>query len=361
MPMGAPQQYPNQPTPLGTSFGPTGNVQPDPGVTVNSQGQPMGIPGNIAIGGGTQTNFPSIAGGLASLSSQKSSQYVAAEQAYNQAADEMKQLQEDFAQQSGNIQGDRTNLFEQGGEQGIAQNILSGKQAAIAGRMQAAADIMQRETAQQQTEQSGLAAAGGLAQPQQAGPMNVQFNPLTGQYGPASINSYGSGGFTQYGIMQGQQTAGQQYVQNQAILGKVQPMAQNLDSLIKEANINPSDATFVNQWQNWARTNLFSDSRIPEFQGQLNDIIQSISGILGVPQANSSDFRTQFAGAIVNGLQRGQSISDSINYFVQQAEQASQGYLRGAQGASQGQTTGQSVQAGGYNYSLQNGKWVVSQ
>lgn len=261
-------------------------------------------------------------------------------------------LTNQYNQQKYNISQGRTNLAEATGEEGALQNLYAGnlgalqtglsnilqgnaqQQAAYTGAGNLANTGAGVATGQQQAQIQGLEGVAGLTAPQLGGPMNIPFNPISGQYGTPAVQALGPGGYTQYGIIQGQANAGQQYVQNQAIIGKVIPMAQNLDKLISDKNINPNDPTLLNQLNNWARTNIFSDPAVPEFQGQLNDIVASLSSILGIPSNATSDFRTSLAGAIVNGLQNGQSIANSVNYFVQQAQQASQGYLQGAQGAS---------------------------
>lgn len=280
-----------------------------------------------------QPVFPGLIDRLGSMAGTSTPEYQAAQKQY----DDANQKYQELLQSSVNNQvvGAGTNASEYAGTQGLINNRIANQENAYTNAMNAALAKMGAATSQQQTQQSGLGVAGGLTQPQLAGPTNVPFNPAEGNFGSPAANAFGQNGLTGVGMLQGQIGAGQQYVQNQAIIGKVQPMVKNLDSLISQEGINPHDVTFLNQLDQWSRGTL-SSSAIPKFQGQLNDIVASLAQILGVPSSATSDFRTQMAGSIVNGLQNGQSISDSVNYFLQQAQEASKGYLQGAQGANQG-------------------------
>ena len=310
----------------------------------------------------TSPTYSGLVGGLASTASQPSPQYEAAQKQYLDYQNKIAQLQQDYAKANADIQSRPSGLTEQQGAQGILARQEAGLEAALSGQLAGAQSAAQTATGQQATQQQGLGVAAGLAAPQPANALGV-FNPTTGQY-----EQYGGGqggGAVQAGTVMGQIQAGQTGAMNQAILGKVTPMAQNLNTLISQENINPTDVTFLNQLNQWGRGTL-SDSAIPKFQGQLNDIVSSLSGILGIPSSATSDFRTQMAGAIVNGLQSGKSVADSVNYFVQQAIQANQGYLAGARGATStgipaGGSAGQGgISAGGYNFIKDaSGNWVA--
>ncbi len=211
---------------------------------------------------------------------------------------------------------------------GIPGAVLGGEAQNFQAQNQGLLSSEQNRVANDLALASGAAPTGNI----------INVSPITGQPVSGNLGSLAS----LAGQVSGAQQVGQQSVLNQAVINKVIPMAANLDNVIKTKNINPSDTTLINQIQNWGRTNIFSDPSIPEFQGQLNDIVTSLSGVLGVPSSATSDFRTQLAGAIANGLQNGQSISDSVNYFVQQAQQANAGYASGATSPIGGTQTGQS-------------------
>lgn len=285
----------------------------------------------------------------------------------NQAVLDQKQqiqnLQTDYANQTANIGGSRTNLSESGGEQGLLNNLYSGRLGALETGLQ---NVLQgnaqqqtaynsagqlantaagQATGQQGVQQSGLLGAAGLTYPQQVGPTNVPYNPAEGTYGQPANQAYGAGGLANVGILNSQVAAGQTYGQNSAILGKVQSQLPGLQQAIQDSNFNPSDATGINQIVQWGKGAL-SDSSIPKIQGSLNDIVGGLSQVLGVPSSGGSDFRLQFAGSIVNALQSGSSINDAISFAVQQAELGNRGYLKGANNALTNQNNAPEQQQG---------------
>lgn len=232
---------------------------------------------------------------------------------------------------------------------------------------------------QQITAGSNLLSGGLTSENQGIGALN------NAQGGAAPINEYGaavspvtglpispagalSGIATQGGVIAGQQNVGSTYAQNSATLGKVTPMAANLDSLINANGINPSDLTYANGAINWAKANAGSPAQqqaITEFNGQLNDIVGSLSSVLGAYGGNPTDMKLALSQSIINGLQNGQSIQNTMQYFIEQAGQANQAYLSGGEGAnaSNGTISGQgTVSANGMNF-VKNaqGQWVPAQ
>ncbi len=273
-------------------------------------------------------SFGGLVGGLATTASSPTPQFTAAENQYNQANQQLQQLQTDAATQAANIGGSRTNLAEAGGETGILQNLVSGKEAALTGEMSAAQQAAQTATAQQQAQQSGLAAAGGLAQPQQVGPTNVPFNPTTEQYGSPAAGAYGGGnGLQSVGGIQGQMDIGQQVTQLNSYLGGANVVGSNLQKLISDNNINPTGITYANGAIQFGEQQM-SNPQYQEFAGQINDFVSSLAPILGVG-GSTTDMKTQMSSQIVNALQSGQSINQVIGYFLQQAQQKIQGLSSG--------------------------------
>jgi hypothetical protein len=197
--------------------------------------------------------------------------------------------------------------------------------------------------------------------------------PQLGAYGQnyyqplnAGTNQGGVGGVTgpaAAGIVAGEQGAGQIYVQNQAILGKVSAQLPALEQQMNATGYNSNPISYMNQIIDWGKGNL-SNSSIPEVQGSLNDIVASLSQVLGVPSSNVSDFRVQFANQIVNGLQSGQSIQQALQFAVNQATSGNQGYLQGAMNSTSNtgsSGTGNSVTSslfGGNYIQDSTGKWV---
>lgn len=223
-------------------------------------------------------------------------------------------------------------------------------------------------SAQQALQQQGYGLQGaeniaGLTAPQPYGITSTPYQPGTGQFGQLAGSAASVGnGLVGAGILQGQLNAGQNLVQNAQAIGKAIPIAQNLDSLIKQNNINPTTLTAGNALINFLRTNIGSDPAVTEFGGQINDLASTLAPALGIPGGATTDFKTSLGQAIVNGLQSGQSVSQSVQYFIQQAQQGAQGAYNGATNplgtiyGGQGTTS-----AGGYNYQLVNGKWVPAQ
>lgn len=261
---------------------------------------------------------------------------------------------------------------------GTQQGLASAYNAAVQGQAQqigAAGEQGQQALTGQGQQITAAGQAGQLANTAQANQITGQTNaanlpgvaPTLGQYGqtyyqfgnPQATGSVGGvTGPAAAGVVQGQANAGQTFAQNNAILGKVQAQLPALSQLINSSGYNSNPFTFANQIQQWASGTL-SNSTIPEVQGSLNDIVASLSQVLGVPSSGASDFRTQFAAQIVNGLQSGQSIQQALQFAVNQATQGNQGYLQGATG--QGQSSNGTINAGGYNFVQQNGKWVPAQ
>lgn len=252
------------------------------------------------------------------------------------------------------------NLDSRQGQGGFLNEGLGGAKIAeneYSSRLSGLQQGLQNALVSQGQGLQGLNQAQQGVAPQPYGITQTPYNPATNSFGTLPG---GSNGATGAGIVIGQVGAGETYAQNQAILGKVQAQLPALEAAIKQDNFNPYSLTYANQLQDWAKGTL-SSSSIPEVQGSLNDIVGGLSQVLGVPSSSGSDFRLQFAGSIVNALQSGKSISDAINFAVNQAIAGNQGYLKGAQNASStGQSsTGQPVSAGGYNFVQDaNGNWV---
>lgn len=276
--------------------------------------------------------YPGLVGSLASTASQPSQQYLDAQKQYLGANEQLQKLQSDAAQQNANIGGSRTNLAEAGGERGLLQNLVANKESALTGEMNAAQSAAQVATGQQGTQQTGLNEAGQLGAPQQAGPTNVPFNPLTGQYGTPAAGAYdangGSNPLQSIGNISGQIGVGEKNAQLNSVLGGAQVVGRNLQGLITKNNINPSDATFLNAMNQYLQTGVLSNPQYQEFTGQVNELINSLAPILGAG-GSATDMKTQMASQILNAKASGKSMNDVIGYFLDQAKQKLQGQLQG--------------------------------
>ncbi len=166
----------NPPAPV---ISPTGNT-PNAGSGTGGGAAPAGMMYNGQGQLVPQTSFGGTVGALGTMAGNSSPQYQAAQSQYNQANSDLAALKADAANQEKNIGGSRTNLSEAGGEEGLLQNLVSGKEAALTGEMSAAQQAAQVATGQQSTQQQGLGTAGSLLQPQVGSYGQTQYNPLGG-------------------------------------------------------------------------------------------------------------------------------------------------------------------------------------
>lgn len=354
--------------PAGRIYNGQGQLVPiDNTQTVNSQGQNTPISTNVATGGGTQTNFPSLVGGLASTAASQSPEYQAAVQDYNQQKAALQNIQSQFGTQFGNTLNERTNIAEAQGEQGAIANAEALQEAPLTQRMQADTALLGAATAQQGTQQSGLQGAAGLVSPQAANIYGT-YNPLN----PTQYTGYGGGGTGSGAATAGgvgtqvqQGAAVQQMTGTQA---QAQALTKNLGDLITSADINPNNASvftgFLNGVNQWLNTQS-GDPQYQNFANLINEISSRYASILNQSGGTPTDQST-ISHSIINGLASGKDIqtvlasldknaTDSINAL----KQSSQGNAAASTGSSG--SSGSSVSAGGYNYVQQNGKWIVQQ
>jgi hypothetical protein len=294
--------------------------------------------------------YSGLVGSLAGQATAPTQQYIDAQNQYLEANKALSSLREEAATQTRNIGGSRTNLAEAGGEQGLLQNLVAGKEAALAGQMSAAQAAAQTATGQQSAQMSGMGAAAGLGAPQQAGPTNVPFNPLTGQYGTPAAGAYGdgtTGGLQGVGNISGQMEIGGQVAQQNSMLGSAQTTGDALKTLISQNDINPSAFTPFNGVVQTIGA-YTSNEAYQKFSGQISDFVSKIAPILGGPGGNTTDYRTQLAGTILNRWASGESINNVITYFLNQAKQNIEGLKTGG-GAGYGSQSNQSSNQQGDN------------
>ena len=312
----------------------TGGLVPiDNSTTVNGSGQNAPISTNVATGGGTQTNFPSIVGGLASTAATSSPQYQQAQQTYEQAAQQLATLQQQGNAQNQAILGGRTGAQEAGGEQGILQNYIAGQEAPLTGQEQAAAASMAAATGQQGTQQSGLASAGQLASPQASNIFGT-YNPLN----PTQYTGYG-GGTASPGSASTVQANYQGGVNFQ------QTMVPNYQSAVNDANnlvnwfstpasqgggqgVNPSQLNAGNALTNWAEGQNYSNPQYNQLATYLNDFSAKLSSILGANSGQVTNYKQQLVDSMLNGSSDPASIQTQMNTMLQTAQATMQGYAQ---------------------------------
>jgi len=357
--------------------------------TNNAQGQPTSVQSNVNSGGGTQTNFPSIVGRLASTAATSSPQYQQAQQAYLNAAQQLQQLQQQGAQQNAAILGGRTNLAEAGGEQGLMQNLLAGQEAALTGQMQAAQASAAAATGQQGVQQSGLAAAGGLVSPQLGQYGQTFYQPLGGTSGSAGVSPsdpfYSSMQTYAQDLVSGQ-TSGipSSVTGNPALMAQLQQMAKQinpnfnlnqstatgasqqaqtqqaqqyqsaaqqaqnyglqLNQLIKGAGINPSDINAANSLLQKIASNT-SDPNYATFQNLINDLASTYAQVLTPAGGTTTDMVRSISQSLLNSSMSGQGISQVMQNLDAQVQAKIAG-VQTAYGTTNTNTTSGSQPAG---------------
>jgi hypothetical protein len=312
---------------------------------------------------------------LASTAATSSPQYQAAQQTYQQAAQQLATLQQQAGAQNTAILGGRTGAQEAGGEQGLLQNYLASQEAPLTGQEQAAAASMAAATGQQGTQQSGLAAAGGLSSPQTSNPYGT-FNPLN----PTQYTGYGGGttgsGAAAAGGVQSQVQQGSAVQTMTGIYQQAQSLSSNLTDAINQAGYNPSVpgglaigqslASGVTQW-------LKTQSGDPQYQNVANLISEVASKYANILQQSGGTPTSvsQVQNQIINGLASGQQIQTVLQSLATNA-QSSINALKNASGTNANESTntttsgnnagGSNVSSGGYTFTKNaQGQWVVSQ
>ncbi len=303
--------------------------------------------------------FPAVTQRLVSLASAPSEQFTQAQEQYQKANEQLQQLRTEAAQQGANIEGSRTNLKEAGGEQGILQRLVAGKEAALTGEMTAAQAAAATATAQQQAQQAGIGTAAGLIQPQLAGFNQQAFIPSTGQFsgsdqlnnavsdiaqrvanntmtyqqGLANLSGYGQAGVNAlnqalgggFNVNLSAATGASQTSQAQqaqayiSSANQARNLGTQLTQLINQAGINPNDVNAVNTLVQKISTNL-SDPNYQTFQNLVNDLASVYASILTPAGGNVTDMVRSTSQSLLNAAQSGQSILQVMNNLDAQAQ-----------------------------------------
>lgn len=323
----------------------------------------------------SSTNPPTVgstSSQLANILNSPSPQVLSAQQAITD-------LQNEYAQKGVNINQTAGFLTQGQGEQGMLQNqyltALSAAQTQLNNAMQSQAQGI-----------GALESAQGAVMPQQVSPTNVPYNPATNTYGTPAASGYGVNGLNGVYSMLGSaqaaqnnaQTAGtagvtaNQGVYNTALssLANYQTMAANIKSFGDQAIQNIStlpltSSQLANTTINQASSQ-FNSPQFAQFNANIQGLQARVSALLGTGEIPSS--ATAGAQAIVNGSLNLGSLQATMNQInneasaivSNQADTAQKAYQNIQSGTGSQTSSGSTVSAGGYNYVLQNGKWVVA-
>lgn len=343
---------------------------------VNATTQPTTPTNNgSGVSGGTNPytatapTFNGLVGGLAGTASQPTQNFIQDQNTAQSAAQglinaipsqnqnvqtattNLQGLEDNYANQQGIIGNSPIGLSEQGGEQGLLNNQYASKLANAQGALTNALTANQQEqsaytgagslantaggvaTGQQGTQQSGLAAAAGLAAPQNANQFGT-YNPTTGeyeQYGGGSGGGASTAGAVGTQVQQGAQV--QQMTGQQA---QAQALAQNLNSVIESAGINPATpgnagpmTAYVNGANQWLQNNT-GDPQYQNFANLISEISSRYASILNQSGGTPTD-QSALSHTIINSLAGGQSIQQVLQSLDKNATDS----INALKGASQ--------------------------
>lgn len=271
-------------------------------------------------------NFPGLVSTLGATAGTSSPQYQAAYADYLQNKSQLGALQNQAAQQNINILGSRTNLQEAGGEQGLMSSLEAQEEAQYTQQMQADTNILSAATGQQGTQQSGLAAAAGLAAPTPAQALGF-FNPAQGNV--TGYQSDQGNGIYGAGAIQNEQSLGAQANTLTATQNQARGIMSQLQSTFaSNPDINPTSLTLVNGLVQLG-ANQIGNPGYQTFSNNINDLINRYSQILTPAGGNVTDARLQIAQSLINPQATPASIMQVLNSLDNQATAVIQGLNTG--------------------------------
>lgn len=300
--------------------------------------------GNILPKGQTNGSIPSTFPGYITNILQQANK---SQQAVDLARQNEQALQTQVAQQNANIVGQGADLAFKTGEQGALQQLAATKEAAAQTATQNAL------TAQGQTIGAAESAA-GLTAP--SGNFPFAFNPLTGQFSNSSGGSVQTPDQVAQAVLNGQMTYDQaqgalSYLggtgtsQLQSAILKANPntnitqlqaqgqgqsaIYQNIPSLTsantaaqgisntissflqQHPDLNVSNASLINQVQQWVQGKQLTDPNYQTLFNYLNEYASTLAPVLGVG-GDPTNMKTQIAQSFINAQASGQSIEQVL-------------------------------------------------
>ncbi len=255
------------------------------------------------------------------------------------------------------------------GNAAIQKQTTAAQQQAVAQGANVALQGNQQALSAQGQQQSGLASAAGLVQPQLGQYGQTYYNPQTGQAsngssGGVSPNDPIYPALQQYaqmyatgqqagipgsitgnsvlnaqvlqmarainpnfnintvaGMASGQQQVGQQVAQMTAANTAAKGIEQAITSFIAQnPQLNPTDSTFANSISQWASGQQLGDPKYQTLANYLNEYISTLAPILGVG-GNTTNLKTEIAQSMINARASGSSISEVLRNISTLADQ----------------------------------------
>ena len=301
-------------TGLGTGGGaaPAGQEYNSQGVLVPKTADSTGTTFNQNSYTATSPTYSGLVGGLTGMASQPTAAYTTAQNTYNEAAKQLKDLQTQEANQLQGIQTSGVDLQAAQGEAGAMQNAALAGENALTGQMTAEQAAMQNATAQQGTQQSGLTAAMQGAAPQAANAMGT-YDPTTMQYTQYGGGQGTNGAFTGGDVL-GKVALGEQYssvlVPAYSAAGAIKNdmqsfLAQNADT------INPNSLRAGNQLQQWVQGQM-SDPKLAAFNQKLNEFLSTATPLVGA-MGGMTNFKQSMVNSMLDAMAQGKSVSQAMD------------------------------------------------
>ena len=351
-------------------------------------------PNNNSFGGAVGTVMQTAASPTGNFSTAQNTANTSAQSLLNStpaqnaavvaAKQNIQDLQNAYADQTGLIGNSPIGLSEQGGEQGLLNsqyalklgaaqtglaNVLQGnaqQQAAYTGAGNIANTEAGAATTQQQAQLGAQEAAAGLVAPT---PANIygMYQPdkgLVQGYNSGTAENPSTGGVATGGAIQTQAQQGSAVQTMTGTLTQAQGLASTLSDAITSAGYNPVQGigpatTFANGVNDWLQKN----SGSPQYQNVANlisEVANKYAAILNQSGGTPTSV-TQVQQQIINGLASGTQIKDILANLDTNAQTSinalkSASQTNAAQGSS-GDSSNGTVSAGGNDYVKVNGVW----
>ena len=251
-------------------------------------------------------------------------------QAVQSATQNLQNLQNNYAIQSGIIGNSPIGLSEQGGEQGLLNSMYANKlaaaQTAIQNALQGNAQIQSAytgagniagtqagaATSEQQAQQAALAQAGSLTAPT---PANIYgfYQPGTGQVTPYDTGGASGGGIGQGAMLQGTASLAASIPQSQNSFNMATGISDQFSNWLKNnpGVVNPSNINLVNELKNWAQGGQFSDPNYPELNQFINEYLNTASSLVGT-MGMPTNYKQQIVNSMINPTSQTGSIEQQI-------------------------------------------------